>query len=653
MVIDLIDIDGSPVWFGVAVALGAALGDLFYVVVWHDKVSIKIGFKRVHDAICSGERKLLLSMTPFFYYPLFIIVMDLIDTAPAVLLFEMSTLVFAVLASGLIDEDQQQPYSKEALRKQVLLNSVLSIIGCGVVVLTLTPIAIISGETPDVIKMIGGILIGATLLKIAAFSWRWANQLIFSMDARSIGMHSISYLQPLITLALLAAIGSTNVQQFDYLIIGATAILVANIMNKVENIGLAFQGTLVTLWFSFMYVYNRHDWVETLSWSGPYYWEILGFLTTVLTLILSFRMQRVITVISNEESRYFKLVEDADILRQRHLLYVRPEHDNDAEEEYSLAWAKVVNKDDYLWQEIWHDYNLKFQDKSIEALRSRMDRIDSPKGSQLKEAYDDISIPLWHARNRVDITKGEQDSIASFQVDLNIFVTSKRHEWGFGEFFVAVLFTIVTCSIALFSFPQANGIVGLVTDVVAALICTGFSFLIFNLLELQAIRVTPWLVPLTTTPLSSQKEFNKPRFHRFVSLSALMILGCLGVWFVILSDPTVEANGIEANGIVVSNWMFLLSILLAITGAVSQGCESFRFSWVKESIDKWMPTPETVDNTIRIDSLDDRRMNNLNFVSMVFQVAGTRSTQRWCWFMVIGMAVSFGYLLWGKWFGIN
>lgn len=651
MVVDIIDINDSPVWFAVAVALGAALGDLFYVIVWHDKVSIKTGFERVYDAILSGETKILLSMAPFFYYPLFIIVMGLIDTAPAVLIFEMSTLVFALLASGLIDEDQQQFYSKEALHKQVLLNSVLSIIGCGVVILTLTTIAITLDGTPDVDKMIGGILIGATLLKIAAFSWRWANQLIFSMDARSIGMHSLSYFQPLITLALLAIVGSTSVQHFDYLIIGAIAILVANIMNKVENIGLAFQGTVVTLWFSSMYVYNRHDWVETFSWHGPYYWEILGFLTTVLTLILAFRMQRVITIISNEENRYFKLVEDADILRQRHLLYVRPEHDVEAEEEYNLAWAKVVNKDDHLWQEIWHDYNLKFQDKSIEALRSRMDRIDTPKGSQLKEAYDDISIPLWHARNRIDITKDEQDSIANFQVDLNIFVTSKRHEWGFGEFFVAVLFTVVTCSIALFSFPQASGVVGMVTDVVAVLICTGFSFLIFNLLELQTIRVTPWLVPLTTSSLSSQKELNKPRLHRLVSLSALMMLGCLGVWFIILSNPTVEDTG---NG--VSTSVFLLSILLAIIGAFLQGSESFRFSWVKESIDKEsidksLPTQEVIDDTIGGDSLDDGRTYRLNFISIVFQVAGTRSTQRWCWFMVVGMAVSFGYLFYDKWLG--
>ena len=345
-----------------------------------------------------------------------------------------------------------------------------------------------------------GLVAGATLRAVGSLAWRYAN-----LSTLTLGINSISYLTPLVALGGLSItdqllkIESANiiVAHWDWLLIGACAIVLANItLNGIDEIGPAFQATLVMLWASFTFVYLRD---ERFIWVGTDYWGFFGLVATILALMLAFRMSRVISINSEEERNFFKIVQSADLLWRQRLLYVYPDtSDKKAQQVYQDLMEKIHAGSN--WTETWKNFPKPLSIASLRALRKRLSRIDAPDSrQQLQEAYNDISIPLWEARIRSDITSEDRDKIAAFDADLTHFINSKRHEWDFGEYFVIVLLTIATLALALLAFPPVDGLAGLLTDAVSAFICAAFMFLVFNLWELQQTRQHPWLKELSTS----------------------------------------------------------------------------------------------------------------------------------------------------------
>lgn len=678
-----VGVKDSPLWMGASITFGSALGSLLYIIAKYSRGDsrglIRHGFATTFRS--KTNPKVLLAVLSFFSTPLLALAIPLAGAAPAVLLYEMYPLFFVLVSSAIARDRERTNPTDDIFRQQLLLLLILYVIATVIIGSIMMTFAMIAGEPPDIRIIFGGLLVGAIFRASGSISWRLANQMAFSEGIQSLGINSLSYFGPLITLLALALLGEADVQRPDYLTIGAVAIVVANItLNGVKEIGPAFQATLVTLWGAATIVYMRTD---SFQWSGHDYWGVLGLLATILALMLAFRMQRVISISTDEERRFFKLVQDADLLWRRRLLYVRPDKVHiEARESYEQVFDQPRERTDQKgedWQELWHDFQKEHSLATREALKSRLVRIDTPRDyTDLRDAYDDITIPLWEARIRRDITDAERANIAEFSADLDGFVTSKRHEWNFGEFFVIIMFAIATCSLALLAFPQVSGPTGLFADAISALICAGFTFLVFNMWELQQVRNHPWLSSFDHSRELSEdgkkqdnknisRHSNNSYRRSVISTGVLMLLGAAGVMFIVFSQTEIGASGSDTY----LSLTVVFGMILALLSAVIAGCASFDFSWVEET---W-PTsqdkqgeqsqqhqskaagrePLSADCAVNKPEADpkieDQRFYTLNFSDQGFQVAGSRSARWLGSLLVMGISMSFGILLWDKWLG--
>ncbi len=141
-------------------------------------------------------------------------------------------------------------------------------------------VGLASGETiPSgaiVIAVVGGIFAHAS----ANIAWRSAN-----LMTDNLGINAISYATPIFSLVWLFLFAEVDVARLDYLLIGAAAIITANLLINFEaEIEFGFKALILSLWACGAVVYLRpEEWVWVGSFVCPVSWTVLPTKTTRCT----------------------------------------------------------------------------------------------------------------------------------------------------------------------------------------------------------------------------------------------------------------------------------------------------------------------------------------------------------------------------------
>ena len=110
---------------------------------------------------------------------------------------------------------------------------------------------------------------GLTAFSVADGLWRKAN-----LITHNLGINAIVYLIPILSLTWLFAFSQTSVERWDYLIIGAAAIITANLLINFEaEIRMGFKALVIALGGFGTFVYVRGDIFDFLNvgqwtWTG-------------------------------------------------------------------------------------------------------------------------------------------------------------------------------------------------------------------------------------------------------------------------------------------------------------------------------------------------------------------------------------------------
>ena len=287
-------------------------------------------------------------------------------------------------------------------------------------------------ETMAVDNMMIAAIHGFFILNTAAILFRMANLVTTKLETNAIG-----YAIPIFTLAYLAILGYINIPKVDWLVIGATGIIAANaLLNFKAERRLAYQSMVVALWGCGVIVYFR-------SFShAPMFYETVAVVATMFTLILSFRIDRLVRRTSEEDGMTM------DIMQQ-----------------ISSLPKYMQNK-----------------------LRD-IDEANSPK--KLKNAYDAFKRALKKEHSKKASPEGDKE-IAALMRKVNNLAHSKQQGANFGE--QAVLWILGgICAGGLLAFmpediTEESGAGGFFLEMVAFLIAATVIFLLFNIQDLQGDR---------------------------------------------------------------------------------------------------------------------------------------------------------------------
>ena len=276
--------------------------------------------------------------------------------------------------------------------------------------------------------------------------WRMSNLL-----TTDLGVYAIGYLAPVFALAWLFAFSLVEAQT-DFLIIGAAGIIAANLLINFEaEIRFGFKSLIIALWACGAVVYLRPVdgalfGVENWEWAGTEYFAALALSATIFTLILSFRIARLVSRTTEEENRSFAIFQKLDSLVRRGAV-------------------------------------------SGEARRHIL-RIDvsEQKPESLKKAYEDAMRLIHEAESEIE-NESDRERLGEVEAELNALVHSKQRGIVFGELFALYVFAGITVALALFSRPEISGWTGFLVETLAALFSAVIVFLIFNALDLQRERL--------------------------------------------------------------------------------------------------------------------------------------------------------------------
>ena len=289
--------------------------------------------------------------------------------------------------------------------------------------------------------------LGGVFLAFTAICWRQAN-----LITNNLGVNALWYSTPIFTLVWLFAFSQVFVVRPDYLLIGAAAIIAANLLINFEaEVRLGFKSLIIALWVCGVFVYLRpvsdnllivDDW----TWIGTSYFEALALSATVFTLILSFRVARLVGRTTDEENRTFTLFQKLDLLVSRNVI----------------------------------DPDVRQHILTID--------VSEQKPQQLKAAYANVMKSISNAGASTTSYEDRQ-MLSEATAELNSLVHSKQQGIVVGELFALYIFAGISVFIALFARPDVSGWTAFLIEMFAMLFSAVVIFLIFNVHDLQRARI--------------------------------------------------------------------------------------------------------------------------------------------------------------------
>ena len=300
------------------------------------------------------------------------------------------------------------------------------------------------GETfePELLGLafIGGLIVNTT----AGILWRKAN-----MADDEIGFNAFGYAIPVLAMLFLFFFQQADISRVDYLILGSTAIIVANLLINFEaEIRWSFEALILALAACGTAVYLRDDLFEWLNipnwtWSGDGYFGSVGLSATVFTLLLAFRVARLVTRTSDEENRTFTILRKLD----------------------SLVKRGVINGD----------------------VRECILVIDeSNKQATLKDYYIRVRSYIADATPSDD---SDRQALNQTEAELDTLVRSKQATPVLGEIFALLVFAGITIFLTMFTKPdEPDGWIRMLIDLFAMLVSAVIIFLMTYSMDLDRER---------------------------------------------------------------------------------------------------------------------------------------------------------------------
>ena len=300
------------------------------------------------------------------------------------------------------------------------------------------------GETFDA-GMVGmAFLAGLVVNTTAGILWRKAN-----LAEDEIGFNALGYAIPILAMLFLLFSDAAQITRVDYLILGSTAIIVANLLINFEaEIRWSFEALILALGGCGTIVYFRadlFDWIgiPNWTWSGDGYFGSVALAATVFTLLLAFRVARLVTRTSDEENRTFNLLRKLDSLVKRGVI--------DGEVRECL---RVID--------------------------------ESNKQATLKEYYLRVR---KHIADATPVDDSDRQALNQSEAELDSLVRSKQVSPVLGEIFALLVFAGITIFLTMFTKPgEPDGWIRMLIDLFAMLVSSVIIFLMIYSMDLDRER---------------------------------------------------------------------------------------------------------------------------------------------------------------------
>ena len=300
------------------------------------------------------------------------------------------------------------------------------------------------GESLDMeilgMAFVGGLVVNTT----AGVMWRKAN-----MADDDIGFNALGYAIPVVAILFLLLFQLADVSRVDYLILGATAIVVANLLINFEaEVRWSFEALILALGGCGTVVYLREEllgWlgIPSWSWSGDGYFASIAMAATVFTLLLAFRVARLVTRTSDEENRTFNILRKLDRLVRRGVI-----------EGEVRDCILIID--------------------------------ESNRQATLKEYYLKVR---QYIREATPVDDSDREALNQTEADLDMLVRSKQATPVLGEIFALLVFAGITIFLTIFTKPsEPDGFIRLLIDLFAMLVSSVIIFLMTYSLDLDRER---------------------------------------------------------------------------------------------------------------------------------------------------------------------
>ena len=301
-------------------------------------------------------------------------------------------------------------------------------------------------QTPVKTFIGGGFLLGLAAVG-GSIAWRKAN-----IYTTNLGINALAYATPVLSLIWLFSLGQANVTRVDYLVIGAAAIITANLLINFEaEIRWGFKALLLGLGTCGAVVYLRDGVFEFIgidrwNWTAGGYFESIALAATIFILLLAFRVARLVARTSEEDTRTFSIYRKLDMLSRRGVIHHRV--------------CELILEIDQA-------------------------RNDSAKE---KAAYNEAR-QLLAAVDPQPLNEADSLLLSDAEANLDALARSKQVDIHFGEMFALSIFGTVTVGIALLSRPPLEeGWTRLLIDLFAMVISAVVIFLLVHIQDLQRER---------------------------------------------------------------------------------------------------------------------------------------------------------------------
>ena len=308
-------------------------------------------------------------------------------------------------------------------------------------------IGLVGGERISVDAVVVAIIGGIYAHGVATIALRKAN---FTTD--NLGINALAFATPVLSLVWLFSLSQVDVARFDYLVIGAAAIITANLLINFEaEIRWGFKALLLSLVSCGATVYLRDGvfvflGVDQWNWTGSGYFESITLAATVFTLLLAFRVARLVGRTTEEDNRTFIIYRKLDMLARR----------------------------DVISGEVC-DHVLD------------IDRARNNSATE-KEAYTSALLLIAGVDPKA-LDEADRQLLSDAAANLDALARSKQVDMHLGEQFALGIFAAITIGLALFSRPpQVDGWTRLLVDLFAMLISAVVIFLLFHIQDLQRER---------------------------------------------------------------------------------------------------------------------------------------------------------------------
>ena len=291
---------------------------------------------------------------------------------------------------------------------------------------------------------LGGMILNAT----AGIMWRICN-----MDEDNKSFNALGFATPVLSLLFLLWFQLAEISEVDYLILGVMAMVVANLLINFEaEVRWSFEALILALGGCGTVIYFRDEMllyigIPKWGWSGDGYFASIGMTATIFTLLLAFRVARLITRTNDEESRTFNILRKLDRLVERGVIH----KDENGDVRDCIVKIDETNKQD-----------------------------------ELEKHYRKARSYIAKATPKVD---SDRDTLAQVEADLDVLVRSQQQTPVLGEIFALLVFAGITIFLTIFTKPpEPDGWLRMMLDLFAMLVSSVIIFLMMYSMDLDRER---------------------------------------------------------------------------------------------------------------------------------------------------------------------